>query len=109
MKPAEGNRAELIAEGKQLWSDTSLSSNGLSCNTCHAGYNTLSKSFAQPYPHPIEMVTNQAGKKLNVDAEQIVQFCMISPMAAKPLPWGSRKLAALTAYVLEYQKGYTPK
>ena len=109
MQPYKGNRAELIAQGEKLWSDTSLSTNGLSCNSCHAGYNTLKKNFAKPYPHEIDMVTAAAGKKLRVDAEQIVQFCMISPMAAKPFAWGSQELAALTAYVLEYQKGYKPK
>ena len=108
-KPYEGDQAELVAEGEKLWNDTSLSTNGLSCATCHAGYNTLSESFAKPYPHTISMVTNQVGKEIEVSAEQIVQFCMVSPMANDPLPWESRELAALTAYVLEYQKGYKPK
>jgi hypothetical protein len=29
-------------------------------------------------------------------------------MAAKPLPWDSKELAALSAYTLEVQKGFKP-
>ncbi|WP_342664670.1 c-type cytochrome [Leucothrix mucor] len=99
-----------MAYGKKLWEDNSLSaSGGLSCSTCHAGYNTLSKSFALPYPHKIAMVQAQIGVETLVDVEQIVQFCMMSPMQAKPLAWESKELAALSAFVVDFQKGYTPK
>jgi hypothetical protein len=55
------------------------------------------------------MVKTATGKDLFVDAEQMVQFCMINPMQAKPLAWDSKELAALTAFVVEFQKGYKPK
>jgi len=100
----------LLAYGAKLWEDKSLSASGaLSCATCHAGYNTLSKSFELPYPHKISMVKAQIGVDLSVDAEQIVQFCMMSPMQAKALAWDSKELAALSAFVVEFQKGYKAK
>ncbi|PJC11465.1 MAG: cytochrome C peroxidase, partial [Comamonadaceae bacterium CG_4_9_14_0_8_um_filter_60_18] len=37
---AKGNHAELVALGKKLFSDTKLSTNGLSCNSCHFGGNS---------------------------------------------------------------------
>ena len=40
-----------IAYGKQLWNDTRLSTNGLSCNSCHANNAALNATFAKPYPH----------------------------------------------------------
>ena len=55
------------------------------------------------------MVKAQIGVDLSVDAEQIVQFCMMSPMQAKPLAWDSKELAALSAFVVEFQKGYKAK
>jgi cytochrome c len=109
VKAYEGDKDELLAYGAKLWSDNTISSNGLSCATCHAGYNTLSASFAMPYPHQISMVKAQVGVDLMVDAEQIVQFCMMSPMAAKPFAWDSKELAALSTFVTEFQKGYKPK
>ncbi|WP_158278876.1 cytochrome c peroxidase [Leucothrix arctica] len=110
VKAYQGEKNELLAYGAKLWQDTSLSSSGgLSCATCHAGYNTLSNSFALPYPHSISMVKAQVGVDLAVDAEQIVQFCMMSPMQAKALAWDSKELAALTTFVTEFQKGYKPK
>ena len=33
---------------------------------------------------------------------------MAGPMAARPLPWDSKTLADLTAYVTQYQKGFMP-
>jgi len=39
----------------------------------------------------------------SVRLDEAIQFCMIVPMQAKPLPWSSRELAALTAYLGELQ------
>jgi len=39
-----------------------------------------------------------------IDAEGMVQFCLVRPMMSKTLPWDSKELAALTAYVEEVQK-----
>jgi len=41
-----------------------------------------------------------------VRLDEMVQFCMLAPMAAKPFPWDSRELATLTAYAAEVQKSY---
>lgn len=105
--PYQGEPAALAKEGKKLFSDTKLSSNGMSCNTCHAGYGAFQDSFAQPYPHPVQMVNDRTGKK-TIQLDEMVQICMVLPMAAKPLPWDSKELAALTAYAAELQKGFKP-
>jgi hypothetical protein len=41
-----------------------------------------------------------------VALDEMVQFCMVVPMASKPLPWESKELAALTMYAQEVQKGF---
>ncbi|MFQ5829224.1 MAG: c-type cytochrome [Candidatus Methylomirabilia bacterium] len=102
-----GKRAELIRRGEQLWKDTTLSTNGLSCQTCHRRNANFKATFAKPYPHMVAMVKAKAGLA-QIHMDEMVQICMVVPMAAKPLPWDSKELAALTAYVAEVQKTFQP-
>jgi cytochrome c len=106
-KPHAGDHKELARAGKKLWNDTKLSTNGFSCNTCHQDHGAFQKSFAQPYPHQVAMVRDKAGVK-TVHLDEMIQACMVMPMAAKPLPWNSRELAALTAYTQDVQKTFKP-
>lgn len=100
-------KGDLVKEGERLWKDTKLSTNGLSCNTCHQSNAAFNATFAKPYPHPVEMPKDRAGlKQVNID--EMVQLCMLIPMAAKPLPWDSKELAALSAYSLQVQKTFKP-
>lgn len=98
---------DLVARGESLWNDTSLSTNGAACATCHAGYAQFLASFAKPYPHEVEMVKAQSGVA-EIEAAEMVQFCMLQPMQAEPLAWSSRDLAALTAYVEHLQEDFAP-
>lgn len=101
------NRAELVKQGERLWQDPSLSTNGLTCQTCHINHGSFLATFSQPYPHMVAMAKDRAGlEKINID--EMVQLCMVVPMAAKPLPWASKELAALSAYSLEVQKTFKP-
>jgi len=47
----------------------------------------------------VAMVNNMAGDVGPINAAQMVQFCMLAPMEAETLPWNSKELAALAAYV----------
>lgn len=91
--------------GMALFNDTKLSTNGMSCASCHANLGAFSASFAKPYPHTVAMARSQLGRQ-SVYLDEMVQACMLMPMAAKPLPWGSKELADLTAYVTELQKTF---
>lgn len=101
---AHGNSMEqLVAKGKELWSDPSLSGTGAtSCSSCHTGDGTamMNATFDRPYPHEVAMARERAGLA-NVNAAEMVQLCMAIPMNAKPLDYGSVELAALTAFVTE--------
>mgnify|MGYP006275238867 CR=1 FL=1 len=94
----EAPAAELRARGAELFEDTSLSTNGMACATCHADLAQYNDSFAEPYPHAVGMASDMAGLE-EVTAAQMAQLCMMVPMAAQPLPWDGVELAALTAYV----------
>lgn len=99
--------AALVARGKALWNDTSLGTSGLACQSCHVNGAALNATFAQPYPHEVAMPAQMAGVG-PIHLDEMVQFCMVVPMKAQPLEWGSPELAALTAYSAELQKGFNP-
>jgi cytochrome c len=96
-----------VVLGKQLYGEPKMSTNGLSCNTCHSANAGFAETFAKPYPHFVQMAEEKGGLK-KVALDEMVQFCMVAPMAAKPLAWNSRELAALTAYTGEVQKTFKP-
>ncbi|TLF51771.1 hypothetical protein FEI13_07460 [Halomonas urmiana] len=102
------NPQEMLARGEALYYDTSLSSNGLACASCHGsdgqdmGYNP---TFEQPFPHRVAMAANQFGMS-EVHADEMVQICMVAPMAAQPLEWGGEALTSLAAYMVEVQKRF---
>lgn len=96
----KGDKEELIAYGEKLWNDPSIGQSGLSCNNCHLSNAGFNKSFKQVYPHSVDMAKSTSGLE-SIDAEQMVQFCMLQPMKSTILPWDSKELAALTMYVEE--------
>jgi len=108
-QPAEftvaANDPALISKGEALFSDTSLSSNGMSCASCHADFGAFSDTFKAPYPHMVQMAEDRAGFE-EVTAAEMVQLCMRVPMAADPLDWEGDKIKALTAYVVKLQKDF---
>lgn len=103
-KLATGDHKQLVKQGEALFKDTKLSTNGMSCNSCHADLAAFQPSFAQPYPHEVSMAKDRGISKIALD--EMIQLCMVVPMEAKPLKWDSKELAALTAYTGELQKQY---
>jgi hypothetical protein len=109
-RPYTGDVAQLVSMGEALFKDTALSSNNLSCSTCHGNDQSMTMyqpGFANPYPHPVAMAMNQYGLD-QVFLDEMIQICLVGPMASTPLPWESQELAALTAYVGSIQPGFKP-
>ena len=98
VRPATMPSKEALALGQKLYGDEKLSTNGMSCMSCHANFEAFNDTFKKPFPHFVQMANDAAGLK-TATAENMVQICMIAPMEAEPLPWGSKELRALTAYV----------
>ena len=108
VEPYQGDsQAGLVAMGERLFKETQLSSNGLSCNSCHANQAGYADTFAEPYPHYVKMADDQGGIK-EIHLDEMVQFCLLSPMAGEALPWDSKELAALTAYTRTQQEAFEP-
>jgi cytochrome c len=99
-KAFAADAAALLTTGKQRHGDASLSPAGRSCNTCHLEADSYNATFIKPWPHPVASVKVKTGLDV-ITAEGMVQFCMISAMGTRPLPWDSETLAALTAFVLD--------
>lgn len=93
--------------GAKLFSDKRLSTNGMSCASCHANNAAFANTFVQPYPHKVAMANDQLGLK-TIHLDEMVQACLVMPMEAKPLPWNSKELADLTAYMAKVQKTFKP-
>jgi len=104
--PYQGNVASLAAQGEKLFNDTTLSSNGLSCATCHADGAGYSASFKNDYPHPVAMAQRDFDKD-EVYLDEMVQICMVAPMAAEPLDWDGEQLASLTEFMRQEQEKIT--
>jgi hypothetical protein len=98
--PFAGEPAKLLEVGTARHGDTRLSPIGRSCNTCHLDEDSYKATFNEPYAHYVRSVRWKTGLS-KITAEGMVQFCMVSAMEGKPLPWDSETLAALTAFVLE--------
>ena len=97
-----------LALGEKLWNDRFLGKSGLACSSCHVNnYMQMNPTFAKPYPHRVAMVHQQAGLP-QVNAAEMVQFCMVVPMMSDTLDWGSQELASLAAWVESLQDGYAP-
>jgi cytochrome c len=100
-----GDAAQLVKQGEALFKSTKLSTNEMSCQSCHEANANFAESFSKAYPHDVAMAKAKSGVA-KVDLDEMIQFCMVVPMQAKPLRWDSRDLAALTAYTGELQKAF---
>jgi len=86
------NTMQAARLGKRLWADPKLGRSGMSCKTCHAGGKLLNLEKVGAFPHYVKMPNDV------VTLDQMINFCMVVPMKARPLRWNSPRLTALAAY-----------
>ncbi len=93
-----------IERGMALFSDTTLGTSGLTCNSCHMeggtregkmGDQTLAAfdNLGAKYPKYFMMA------KRVMTLDQVVIYCIVNPLKGKPPAWDDQKLTDLTAYV----------
>jgi len=96
------NYKRLVKLGERLWKNEKLGTSGNSCDTCHASDDpeslNLEKKSTHSWPHYIGMPDDI------VTLDQMINFCMVNPLKAKPLPANSVSMTALAAYYTEYAK-----
>lgn len=86
--------------GKKLWNDETLGKSGLSCASCHSGYDNLNLDKRQNYPHFVGMVGDV------VSLDQMINYCMLNPIQGKEFEQNSKDLTALAAYFRSYRMQY---
>ncbi len=106
MKKADPAQAldEAVARGKVLFGDVSLGTNGMSCNSCHIEGGTKPGQMGDMNIPPFAQVRRKypayfpmAGRVMTLD--QVVNFCVTTPLEGKALPWDDQRLADLAAYI----------
>jgi cytochrome c len=96
--------AKSVKNGKALFGDESLGTNGMTCNSCHMEGGTKDGKMGdmvipafdkvgKKYPMYFKMA-----KKV-MTLSQVNNWCITMPMKGKALSWDDQKLADLTAYV----------
>ena len=88
-----------------MFNSKKLSTNGMSCATCHAGLKSYSATFKSDFPHKVNMASNNYGVP-SIHLDEVVQMCMNGPMEAKIFKWGSDDLANLTVFMKEEHKRF---
>ena len=98
-KPIRRARMKSIDDIKgyseDLWSDAGLGKSGLSCNSCHPNGKGLKRGT---WPKYIKMPRDV------LTLDQMINFCMMNPMKAKPLKWNLQKMTGLAYYVSTHSK-----
>jgi thiosulfate dehydrogenase len=95
---------QAIMRGKELFVDESLGTNGMSCNSCHAEGGTKPGKMGEMEIPPFAnvgkkypMYFKMAGKVMTLD--QVINFCVTTPMEGEALAWDDQRLSDLAAYI----------
>jgi len=86
-----------VLEGESLWNRKAGA--GKSCADCHGDASASMKGVAARYP------AFDAARGRPVDLEQRINICRADQQKATPLPFESKELLALTAYVAHQSRG----
>lgn len=81
--------AENLEKGRLLFNDTSLGTNGKSCNSCHLGGKGINSNKERYVIF---------GKELD-ELEDAVNFCIEMALKGKPLDKNSEKMKDMVAYL----------
>lgn len=87
-----------VVEGKTLWRRTDGEANK-SCADCHTDASTSMKGVAARYP----AFDKRIGRP--IDLEQRINLCRTEQQKATPLPFESREMLALTAFIGQQSRG----
>jgi cytochrome c len=108
-KEAEHHLQEAVERGKDLFMDASLGTTGMSCNSCHPDGGMKPGKMGDKEIPPFSKLAcryprylGMAEKVMTLD--QVVNWCIMTPMEGKPLAWDDQRLADLTAYVASVHK-----
>jgi cytochrome c len=80
---------KVVAEGRALWTDGSLGSNGVACAQCHP-------NAANTHPETYPKFQKQLGKVAQL--WEMVNWCLRNPLQGQPLGADDPKMTAMLSY-----------
>ena len=80
---------KVVAEGRALWTDGSLGSNGVACGQCHP-------NAANTHPETYPKFQKQLGKVAQL--WEMVNWCLRNPLQGQPLGADDPKMTAMLSY-----------
>ncbi|HMK91324.1 MAG TPA: cytochrome C [Methylocystis sp.] len=84
------------AEGRKLWTDGALGTNGVACGQCHP-------NAANTHPETYPKFQKQLGKVAQL--WEMVNWCLRNPLEGKPLASDDPKMTAILSYIAYERRG----
>ena len=91
-----GQFMEVVAQGRALWTDGKLGTNGVSCAQCHP-------NAANTHPETYPKFQKQIGKVITLP--EMINWCLRNPLEGQPLALDDPKMTAMVAYVTYERRG----
>jgi len=91
-----GQFMEVVAQGRSLWTDGKLGTNGVACAQCHP-------NAANTHPETYPKFQKQIGKVITLP--EMINWCLRNPLEGQPLALDDPKMTAMVAYVTYERRG----
>lgn len=92
----EGQYMNVVKQGRSLWTDPALGTNGVACAQCHP-------NAANTHPETYPKFQKQLGKVVPI--WEMVNWCIRNPLEGKDLAADDAKMVALQAYIAYERRG----
>lgn len=87
---------KVVADGRALWTDGTLGTNGVACGQCHP-------NAANTHPETYPKFQKQLGKVAQL--WEMVNWCLRNPLQGQPLGAEDPKMSAILSYVTYERRG----
>ena len=87
---------KVVADGRALWTDGTLGTNGVACGQCHP-------NAANTHPETYPKFQKQLGKVAQL--YEMVNWCLRNPLQGQPLAADDPKMTAILSYVAFERRG----
>jgi thiosulfate dehydrogenase len=86
----------VVQEGRALWTNGDLGTNGVSCAQCHP-------NAANTHPETYPKFQQQLGKVATL--REMINWCLQHPLEGEALPLDSEEMIAMEAYATHERRG----
>ena len=86
----------VVKQGRALWTDGKLGTNGVACAQCHP-------NAANTHPETYPKFQKQLGKVANL--WEMVNWCLRNPLEGQPLAADDPKMTAMLTYIAFERRG----